>query len=318
MRKKTTRFILTLTALLTLTAGAFWNSEPDITMLVVPRRPEPIRIARDFAELRPVLLVTYQTVDEDLLIHAWNGKSWVSVTPEAYVDGAFFTKPPAHTILVQSKDNPAPELLVPDGIWCDSGNRLTSTEPRVMLHLLGRYFDISYNDWKDFTWRYQLPLESINPGLVNIPWWHFQGEDLYRARMKRNLAADLENWYVLGIEPPPPIEPVDLEPDPEIAPAELPASEAVEEEPAADESELTPAYLLDPNETNSVVSEPVEMPEPEQPAGTEEPGEKKAIVNEVVIDADPFTETEIPAAEIVLPKEPEQPAEEKKAWWKIF
>jgi hypothetical protein len=346
MQTKTIRLILAVTGLLTLSAGAFWRSEPDITMLVVPRQPEPVRIAQDMAARRPVLLVTYQTVaDDDVDIRAWNGDAWVSVSPEAYQSGDFFSTPPSHTILVQSKTAPAPDLLIPDGSWCTSGNRLTSTEPRVMLHLLGRYFDISYNDWKALSWRYRLPLNVINPGQVNIPWWHFRGEDINRMREERNLAADMENWFLLDIEPPEPVEPVDLEPEPDVEPAETPAAEPTEEDAEKedlpegsaddDESVLTPAYLLEAEEAETDL--PAEEAKPAEPRTdeterpealfeTDPPAEpamrSEPIVKEIMTGTDPFTDDEIPAAAVVVvPETPDDESEEepaKKPWWKFF
>lgn len=210
MFKKTALALIILAGLFVPNARAWWGEEPGITMLVVPAEKKAVRIAQDMASLRPVLLVTYQQTGDSLRINAWNGKSWVGVTPEDYVNGAFFATAPEHVILVEKEGVPASDILIPDGSWCAHGNRLTSTEPRVLIHLLGRYFDLSYQTWKDLTWRYQLPLEEINPGLVNIPWWHFRANEIYQARMKRNLAADLEKWLFLDITPPDPVEPADM------------------------------------------------------------------------------------------------------------
>lgn len=294
MLKKIVLLMLSLIGAFALSASAWWSSK-DITMLVVPRDPMAIRIAQDMSQLRPVLLVTYKQLPDGLFIHAWNGKSWVSVSPEDYVSGAFFANRPSHTIIVQSESETAPELLVPDGTWCAEGNRLTSTDPRVLLHLLGRYFDVSYQTWKDLTWRYKYTLEEINPGLQNIPWWHFRGNEIYQARMKRNLAADLEKWFFLDITPPPPPEPVAVEEEIKELPAvEIPAGE---EMPAED------------SVTTEVV-EGIDAPVLEEAAA---PVLEEAAIEEpvVTVDADPFSEDEIPPAAIIEPAP-------KKAWWKLF
>ncbi|MGE4490491.1 MAG: hypothetical protein AB7E95_13200 [Kiritimatiellales bacterium] len=292
---------------LTMALSVFASVKTDITMLIVPRETIPVRIAQDFAQRYPVLLVTYRTDETQTVLNAWNGTSWVGVSTNDYISGAFFTVPPKHAILVQAEGSTVPDLLIPDGTWCAEGNRLASTDPRVMLHILGRYFDIPYGMWKDLTWRYSYPLEAINPGLVNIPWWHFRGKDVYKNRVKRDFSADLDKWYYLDIEPPA-VDPIELKEElaevPEVEiPAEEPAQQTVEpvktEAPAAEknESTLTPTDVQGPV---TDVEETIETVTVEEPVPAAE-----------ITEADPFSDTEIPAAEIVEPAK-------KKSWWKIF
>jgi len=145
--KKLLYILLALTGALTLAAQEEkipWQK--DITMLMVPRDPVVVQVARDVAQNYPVLLVCYQQIPETgtPLLHAWDGSDWVSVTLKSYTNGTFFTTPPQHTVIVENEGQPAPDVLVPNESWCDSGNRLSSTDTRVLIHLLGRHFNLPY------------------------------------------------------------------------------------------------------------------------------------------------------------------------------
>ncbi len=360
MFKKTAFLLLVLAGLCVPHARAWWGDQPDITMLVVPAEKTAVRIAQDMASMRPVLIVTYRQSGDDLRINAWNGKSWVGVKPEDYVNGAFFATAPDHVIIIEAQGSPAPQTMIPAGSWCSRGNRLTSTEPRVLLHLLGRYFDLSYQNWKDLTWRYQLPLEEINPGLVNIPWWHFRANEIYQARMKRNLAADLEQWLFLDITPPDPVEPADMsgplgDQPRQTAETENQAQDGGGDGPAAKEAEAAPSTNetvsaetagdsspaeTDPDDslpapagladrhgiTDDDTAPPAEQPSAEdvnpssagdtaglQPTKSAADSDPAAEPPAVEPEADPFSGTDIPPAEVLEPV-----PDKKRPWWKLF
>ncbi|MBI9020257.1 MAG: hypothetical protein JEZ10_03250 [Verrucomicrobia bacterium] len=272
------------------------QAKKEITMLVVPRDAKAIQIARDISHRYPVLLVSYLQEKDLLKLHAWNGESWIEISTEDYVNGAFFENQPGHAILIESANAPAPELLIPDGIWCDSGNRLVSTEPHVMIHLLGTYFDFPYLTWKKFSRRYGEPIARINPALINMYLWNTYGEDLWDKRDALDAEADMDKWLFLDITPPPPVEPVVIEEEPvAVEPAEIPATEPVEsaiEEVVADEPVLA-------------AKDAIELPEPvavETPAADAEPVVDIINALEPAAGIDPFSAKEIPAAEIVLPE----------------
>lgn len=207
-------------AVLTVQAG--WKT--DITMLVVPREEIPIQIAQDISRRYPVLIVSYQKTPTALKLHAWNGESWVGISVEDYSNGTFFANRPKHAILVENEKNPVPAVLIPNSIWCESGNRLASTDPRVMLHLLGRYFDFSYRYWDQFTRRYGYAMEQINPSLINVNWWNVRSNVPIEPRDRRNFSKDMGKWYYLAMIPPPPIEPVVIEAPITVPEVEVPAS----------------------------------------------------------------------------------------------
>lgn len=245
----------------------------DITMLLVPRDPVIIQIAQDISRRYPSLLVCYQKVGSSVSLFAWNGTGWVTVSPEDYANGTFFETRPQHMIIIEKEDQPAPAILTPEGFWCTSGNRLTSTDPRVVIHLLGRYYDFPYRYWIQFSKRYDYALEAINPELINVFRWHHR-RDQVKAR---DMEADIENWLFLDITPPTPVEPVIIEEEPVLPPAEIPAE-------AAQDHIDTVATIMKNIET-----------QPETviiPAGE---------TNKPIAETDPFSADEIPAAPVILP-----------------
>ena len=298
--------LLTVVALsmLSLPAQAFWND--DITMLVVPREVIPLQIAQDISRRYPVMLVSYQLTRGDLKLHAWNGDSWVFVPVEDYTNGTFFANRPKHAIIVESEQLPAPDVLVPNSTWCESANRLTSTDPRVMLHLLGLYFDSPFRHWDQLAKRYGYSIEQINPTLKNVHWWNLRGDVLVEKRARRNFSVDLDQWYYLETIPAPVVEPVVME-------EETPVTESAA--PEKTESGAT-AVDITAKAPELPVAEPAPAVEPaaalEPPAPIAEPAVEPQAEAPVAVEANPFTSKEIPAAEVVVPQE------SKKHWWNIF
>jgi hypothetical protein len=275
----------------------------DITMLVVPREPQAIQVAQDLSRRYPVMIVCYQLAPTGPVLHAWNGKSWVGISTNDYTNGTFFTQRPRHAVIVEQQGLAAPEILIPNGTWCDSGNRLTSSEPRVMIHLLGRYFDFPYRYWMQFSKRYNYALEEINPALINVLWWHYRGDKVIPAFKSRDFDRDMDKWLDLEITPPAPIEPVLIEAEPEaLPPAETPASELPSVE-IVDTPVAMPTEVVE-----VVVAEPAVEVEAVQavaaPAETVEKTEAE-IIEEIedvapVAEINPFSTNDIPAAELII------------------
>jgi hypothetical protein len=289
-----------------------WRND-EITMLVVPREVQPLQIAQDISRRYPVLIVSYQTQKGDLKIHAWNGDSWVDVSAEDYTNGTFFAIRPKHAIIVENERSPAPATLVPSRTWCESANRLTSTDPRIMLHLLGIYFDFPFRHWNQLAKRYNYSIEEINPTLKNVHWWDLRADILLAKRADRNFSVDLDNWYYLETIPAPVIEPVVLD---EEAPA------PVEDPTGATTVDITAKAPDKPSEDAGAPAKSAPAIEPEpiiEAAPTVTPEEPVLVEPEtvsspkpaVITTTDPFS-TDVPAAEIVMPPEP------KKHWWKFF
>lgn len=322
MLKRTLLLILAGWSIFTCPAKAFWRDE--ITMLIVPREVIPLQIAQDISRRYPVLIVSYQTVLNNLKLHAWNGEEWVPVPVEDYISGTFFSTRPEHAILIESELFRAPDVLIPVGIWCASANRLTSTDPRVMIHLLGRHFDFPFRHWNQFAERYGYTLEEINPSLVNVHWWNLRGDELLKKRANRRLFVDENKWFYQETIQPPPIE--------SVIPAEAPVQRT---EPAAPQPQPIPVIEVAPAGTAETVPQPapaaapvtapepikVETPSQPEPQDAPAPEDKGMAATEdipviepvVLFEEDPFAMDEIPAAEIILPQE-----EQKKSWWKLF
>jgi len=277
--------VMILTVLTGLVLGAQAGKRADnITMLIVPREARPVQIAQDIAYYYPTLLLTYNQTPEGLALHAWNGSAWVSVSPEDYRTGAFFMTSPRRCVIVDSEEAPAPEALIPDGTWCPAGKRLASTDPRVLIHLLGRYFDFPQRRWKLFAKRYDYTIDEINPAMINIQWWHYSADVYLDKLRKRQLSRDMDKWYDLGITPPVPVYPAPMEDD---LLGDLPA---LPEAPAMAE----PAGTT--NEKSAVEEILEELDEKAEPVTAPETTVETNAVN-------PFSTEDMPEAEIVLPKE---------------
>lgn len=298
MFKKLILLTVAVLSILSLPAQAWRNDE--ITMLVVPREVIPVQIAQDISRRYPVMLVSYQTVRGDLKIHAWNGDSWVGVSVEDYTNGTFFAVRPKHAIIVEDQKMPAPAILVPSSIWCKSANRLTSTDPRVMLHLLGLYFDFPFRHWMQFAKRYGYRLEEINPTLKNVHWWDLRGDVLVKKRARRNFSVDLDQWYYLETIPAPIIKPVAMENKevpvaPESTNSGATAVDITAKAPEASAAEPAPAVEPEESATpDAPAMNPAPIPEPAMEPQAEAPA---------AVEANPFTEEEIPAAKVVVPQE---------------
>lgn len=326
--------------------------DDGITMLVMPREEIPIQIGQDISRRYPVLLVSYQLVRGQLKIHAWNGDSWIFVPVEDYTNGTFFANRPQRAVIVEHAKFRAPDVMIPNSIWCESVRRLTSTDPRVILHLLGLSFDFPYRHWDQFAKRYGYELEEINPTLNNVHWWNLRADRLMEKRAKRDFAVDLDKWHYLEPLPPPPVEPAVMEEkEPAAVPAaprkiesgatavditaKAPQTEPVKAPPVIPAAAPAPAPVKVPeiipappapaalpaaaDPLPSLKPEPVIIPSVPEPAPIIEA--EKAVTETVLpaaaepagkIDTDPFSADEIPAAEIVIPAEPAKP------WWKLF
>jgi len=290
----------------------------DITMLVIPRKPLAVQVAQDISRRYPTLIVCYQTTPAAPILHAWNGESWVGVSVSDYTNGTFFTHRPRHAVIVEDEGRPAPEVLIPDGLWCDSANRLASSDTRVILHLLGRYFDFPYRYWVQFSRRYSYALEELNPSLLNIPWIHYRGDRAVAAFRARDFERDMNKWSTIEITPPESVEPVALKKPIVLPPAEVPAQEMIDQpvELPVEKPAETPEAPMIEQPAKPVVEEP-EVLETSKPkhveivVETDKPKTPEKSVSEIMIEIhnpdaekmDPFSTNDIPAAVIITPSE---------------
>ncbi|HNX52168.1 MAG TPA: hypothetical protein PLD51_00550 [Pontiellaceae bacterium] len=225
MCKKLVLLTVVLLASLT-TVQAAWKS--NITMLVVPEEKIPLQIAQDLSRRYPVLLVSYRLARGEAKLHAWNGDTWIPVSAEDYANGTFFANRPSHAIIVENERVHVPLALTPNSTWCTTASRLTTTDPRILLHLFGRYFNFPFRYWDQFAQRYSYTIEEINPTLENVYWWNRYSRTKDKNSARLALAADMNKWTPIALLPPPRIEPVTLEKEPVIPEVEKPATEPVD------------------------------------------------------------------------------------------
>ncbi|NOU35196.1 MAG: hypothetical protein HOO88_00235 [Kiritimatiellaceae bacterium] len=311
------------------------GQENTITMLVVPRDVIPIQVGQDISRRYPVLLVSYQLTRGSLKLHAWNGDDWVAVPVGDYTSGTFFANRPKHAVIVENERVRAPDVLIPNSTWCEGASRLTSTDPRVMLHLLGLHFDFSFSNWDQLAKRYGYSIEQINPTMKNVHWWNYRRNAQLEATAQREFSTDLNKWQDVRTLPPPPVTPAaEAEKLPVIKPAApkpiesgttvTPKAPAIVPAPVVEPApkapvKVVPAPVIEPApKTPLPAPAPICEPTPAAPAVEAEkalaPVVSETATNTPVpaIEADPFATEEIPAAEIVVP----QPL--KKPWWKLF
>jgi hypothetical protein len=273
--------------------------QKDITMIMVPRNELTLQVVQDISRRYPVMLICYQLTPAAPLLHAWNGEEWVGVRVTDYINGTFFTNRPQHAIIVEKKGFPAPDVLIPDGTWCGSGNRLSSTETRAVIHLLGRYFNFPYRYWMQFAKRYNYPLEQINPGLLNVPFVHYRGDQVVPAFKARDFDRDMDKWSKLKIIAHESIEPVMImeELKASVTPADVPAEEVSDELISMPEEQP----VTDVEEAIQSVEENTASP-----SSTDQPEDSKnseSAALSLVSEIDPFSTNDIPAAQIILPSE---------------
>ncbi len=222
MRKKLVLTVIAMLSAIALPVRAL--SQDKITMLVLPEEKIPLQVGQDISRRYPVLLVSYRLVKGELRLYAWNDEQWVAIPLEDYISGTFFANRPQSTIIVEHERFRAPDELIPNKIWCENAFRLTSTDPRIMLHLLGLHFDFPYRHWNQLAKRYGYALEDINPTLENVHWWNLRVDSLLEKRAKRDFVVDMNKWSAVEPLPPPPIKPVAIEKSPVIKEIEVPAS----------------------------------------------------------------------------------------------
>lgn len=326
-----------------------------ITMLVVPRDVIPIQVGQDISRRYPVLLVSYQLTRGSLKLHAWNGDSWVAVPVEDYTNGTFFATRPKRAILVESEQVHAPDVLVPSRIWCENASRLTSTDPRVMLHLLGLYFDFSFSNWEHLAKRYGYSIEQINPTLKNVHWWNFYSATQPGANAQRDFSADLTKWLDIKTLPLPPIVPaagaktipvvkpaVPKPITPSVTAVEIPVKAPVAiPAPVVEPALKAPAKAVPAPVVESAPKMPTSLPAPVlEPAPkapfVELPAEKPSapvvdaemvlvapvitpvVTNAPVMESAPMIEPDPFSTEEIPAAEIIVPQAPKKPWWKLF
>lgn len=171
--------------------------QDEITLVMVPREEETLRVGMDLANKYPTLLISYQLgVNHAVSLHGWTGSQWVNVKVDDFQSGAFFKKGPDSALIVEKAGVTVPEKVLPPSDWCASVAKIRTTEMRPLLHLVGQYYDLSYKDWQWFSKRYGMDLDAINPEGLNVAWYHRRMEDNLKARGQQS-GSDLQYWVLV-------------------------------------------------------------------------------------------------------------------------
>ncbi len=169
----------------------------EISLVMVPREDGVVRVGMDIASRYPTLLLSYK-VDANgaVSLHGWTGSEWVNVTMDAFKTGNFFRTGPDSALIIEEDGMSIPENLLPSEKWCDSVYKITTTEIRPLLHLVGKYYDFKHKDWLWFSDSYHFPVDAINPDGLNIAWYHKRlGEHLQPKQ--RKVVDDLIYWVAV-------------------------------------------------------------------------------------------------------------------------
>jgi hypothetical protein len=173
------------------------SRKDEITLLILPREDDAVRIGMDFAKRYPSLLMRYQkAADGSVALHGWTGKDWVNVNIDAFREGAFFKVGPDSALVIEKEGAPVPHQLIPPSDWCPAVYKISTIETRPLLHLAGQYFDLKYKDWQWFAENYNQPLEAINPEGLNVAWYHKRFSEHF-SRSGVETGSDLQYWAIL-------------------------------------------------------------------------------------------------------------------------
>jgi len=237
-RKSMVCFVAALVAC----SAVFSNAarKDEVTLVMVPREDATIQLGMDIANKYPTLLISYKLgANKTVSLHGWTGTQWVNVGLEDFQGGKFFKKGPDSTLVVEKAGMAIPAKMLPSPDWCASAARITTTEMRPLLHLVGQYYDFSFKDWEWFAKRYNMEMDAINPEGLNVAWYHRRGGEHLQLREQQG-ASDLQYWISI-------YQKTVAEPAP---PADAPAKEAAavqaveEEEPGSPLANDVPAAVV--------------------------------------------------------------------------
>ncbi|MBT8045615.1 MAG: hypothetical protein KJN67_00485, partial [Pontiella sp.] len=164
----------------------------EITLIMVPREDSVVRVGMDIASRYPTLLLSYKIdANRKISLHGWTGSEWVNVSLDAFRTGNFFRTGPDSSLIIEEDGQSIPEDLIPSEKWCSSVYKITTTEIRPLLHLVGKYYDFKFKDWSWFSESYHFPIETINPDGLNIAWYHKRLSEHLKEK-RRAQGDDLE------------------------------------------------------------------------------------------------------------------------------
>ena len=143
------------------------------TLLVLPSQFSSVQLGHDLAEREALLLMSYQPGSQagDAFLHAWTGKSWVTVPDARYRDGNFAKTSPSRTIVVGESNDLTAGLIGDASAWCDEVLNVESAETAELVNAVGRILVFNDQEWEWYAARYQLKLEDMNSGRRTESWY---------------------------------------------------------------------------------------------------------------------------------------------------
>ena len=166
----------------------------EITLIMVPREDPAVQMALDVANRYPSLLISYLVSGNgSVSLHGWTGTQWVNIKPEDFVAGSFFKNGPNSALIIEKDGAPVSDALIPSVDWCSDVAKITTTEIRPLIHLVGQYYNFDFKDWKWFSKRYNQTINAINPEGLNISWYHKQLKEHFEDVEKEG-TSDLQYW----------------------------------------------------------------------------------------------------------------------------
>ncbi len=184
---------------------SFGSRKKEAVLVLIPHTESMVKVGMDMARRQPVLLLSYKADATGVVsLHGWTGSRWGIVKLEDFRAGRFLRTELKAAIMIAPKGRAFPASIIPAGEWAPSLYRITTTQVRPVVHLLGRHFDFRYKDWQWFANRYGFEMNAINPEGLNLFWYHKRpGEHFEDAG--GIAAADLSSWVVVR-EPEPAVE----------------------------------------------------------------------------------------------------------------
>ena len=178
-------------------ATVYADRKTEITLLVVPREDGALRVGMDIANRYPTLLLSYKVESNGgVSLHGWAGKEWVNVALKDFHEGNFFKTGPDTALVIETEGYAVPEIIIPPAGWCGAAYKITTTEIRPLLHLIGQYYDFNHKEWTWFAENYRLPFDAINPEGLNAAWYHKRLNEHMKTR-DAVIGDDLQYWLAI-------------------------------------------------------------------------------------------------------------------------
>lgn len=159
------RLFLVLSVCLPLLSFGMGRSGPQrLEVLVVPSRPNLVRVGMDLRERRGVVLLAYapESPSSAPFLHVWDGREWVRVPAERYADGSFLTRAPDRVWVAGGDEGPTETLIEQAADWTPEVLNVSAFNVTEFLNAMGRSMGFSASDWKWFAEAYGLDLKDLN------------------------------------------------------------------------------------------------------------------------------------------------------------